>query len=214
MGFTHSCTHTQSLLAVAIGASLGLHMWMPLNSSLAISLSPKGRAASVMGILNGVGSLAAIVGMGALALVSKIAGEIPLTAYYLVGGGFIVVAGLLVLRIPPTAGATAEAPPRMLLKGRYWLYYVLTFFQGSRKQVLNTFGMLVLVDTFKLQVWQISLILVASSVVNLVGSPYLGRLIDRFGERKMLTASYTILTLGCVGFATVGSVPVLILCCW
>ncbi len=98
----------------------------------------------------------------------------------------------------------------MLIKGRYWLYYVLTFFQGSRKQVLNTFGMLVLVDTYKLQVWQVSIILVASSVINLVGAPYLGRLIDRFGERRMLATSYTLLTLGCVGFATIGSVPILI----
>ena len=28
----------------------------------------------------------------------------------------------------------------MLLKRRYWLYYVLPFFEGSRKQVLNCAG--------------------------------------------------------------------------
>ncbi len=36
----------------------------------------------------------------------------------------------------------------MLLKRQYWLYYVLTSSPGIRKQVLNTFGTLVLVQTY------------------------------------------------------------------
>ncbi|MBN1248145.1 MAG: MFS transporter, partial [Anaerolineae bacterium] len=91
-----------------------------------------------------------------------------------------------------------------------WLYYVLTFFQGSRKQVLNTFGTLVLVQTCKLQVHQIGLILMISSVINLVGSPYLGRLLDHYGERPVLTTSYALLALSCIGFATSSSVSFLI----
>lgn len=199
------------LLVVAVLASLGLHMWMPLNSSLALSLSPKGKTGSVMGTLNSVGSLAAIVGMGALALISWIAGETPLTVYYFAGAALFIIAGLLVLRVPPSAGATDEKPPRLLLKGRYWLYYVLTFFQGSRKQVLNTFGTLVLVQSFGLQIHQISLILMVSSVINLVGSPFLGRLLDRYGERPVLSTSYALLVLSCIGFATIKSVGFLIL---
>jgi predicted MFS family arabinose efflux permease len=189
------------LLVVAVVASLGLHMWMPLNSSLAMSLSAEGRAGSVMGTLNGVGALATIVGMGALALITRVAGDVPLTAYYTTGALLIVTAGLLILRIPPDIGRTVSQPPRILLKTRYWLYYVLTFFQGSRKQVLNTFGMLVLVETYKLKVWHISLILVVSSLVNLLGAPYLGRLIDRWGERSTVSLSYVILLLCCIGFA-------------
>ncbi len=202
----HSYT---GLLAVAVLASLGLHMWMPLNSSLALSLSPRGKTGSVMGTLNGIGSLAAIVGMGALALISVIAAQTPLSAYFIVGAVLFVIAGLLVLRIPPSAGATDEVPPRMLLKRQYWLYYVLTFFQGSRKQVLNTFGTLVLVQTYGMQVQQISLILTLSSMINLIGSPYLGRLLDRYGERIVLTTSYALLVLGCVGFASSSNVAFL-----
>ncbi len=200
-----------ALLIVAVVASLGLHIWMPLNSSLAMSLSPKGKAGSVMGMLNGIGSLAAIVGMGALALIARVAADIPLTAYYLVGAGLIIIAGFALFRIPPDVGATDVEPPRLLLKRRYWLYYVLTFLQGSDKQVLNTFGILVLVERFGLKVWEISLILVASSLINLVGAPYLGRLIDRLSERTVVSTSYVILMLACVGFAIVDSVWVLAL---
>jgi predicted MFS family arabinose efflux permease len=200
-----------ALLVVAVIASLGMHMWMPLHSSLALGLSPKGKAATVVGTLNGIGAMASIVGMGVLALIGGLAAEIPLSAYYLAGAGLVIVAGFLILRIPPDVGTTNTNPPRMLVKRRYWLYYVLTFFQGSRKQVLNTFGMLVLVETFGLPVWQVSLILVASSIVNLVGSPYMGKLIDRFGERTMITISYAVLTICCLGFSAVHNVWLLVI---
>lgn len=199
-----------ALLVVAVIASLGMHMWMPLHSSLAMGLSPEGKTATVVGTLNGIGAMASIVGMGVLALIGGLATEIPLSAYYLGGAGLVVIAGLLILRIPPDVGTHRTKPPRMLVNKRYWLYYVLTFFQGSRKQVLNTFGMLVLVETFGLPVWQISLILVASSIVNLVGSPYMGRLIDRFGERTMVSISYVVLVVGCLGFATIHNVWLLV----
>lgn len=201
-----------ALLVVAVIASLGLHMWMPLHSSLAMCLSTKETTGRVMGSLNAVGALAAIAGMGGLALLSKLseAAPIPLEAYYLGGGLFIIVAALLIARLPTDIGATETAPPRILLKGSYWLYYVLTFFQGSRKQVLNTFGMLVLVDKFGLEVWQISLLLLVSSVVNFVGSPRLGLLLDRWGERLTVSLSYLILTLCCVGFAVLKSVWLLV----
>ena len=94
----------------------------------------------------------------------------------------------------------------MLLKRRYWLYYVLTFFQGSRKQVLNTFGSLVLVDQFGFEVWQISLLLLISALVSFVAGPYAGALVDRYGERRVLSLSYLGLALCCLGYATLGNV--------
>ena len=199
-----------ALLVVAVIASLGMHMWMPLHSSLAMGLSPEGKTASVLGQLNGVGALASLIGMGALALITWAASDLSLSVYYLVGAGLVIIAAFLLLRIPSTVGATETEPPRMLVKKRYWLYYVLTFIQGSRKQVLHTFGMLVLVQTFHLEVWHISLILLVSSIINLVGSPYMGTLIDRIGERTILTATYAGLALTCVGFATIHNVWLLV----
>jgi len=203
----HSYT---ALLVVAVIASLGLHMWMPLRSSLAMYLSGKKQTGQVMGTLNSIGALASIVGMGALTLITKLAASMPLELYYIVGGALIIFSALLIARLPKDIGATETKPPRMLLKGKYWLYYILTFFQGSRKQVLNTFGMLVLVDRYQLEVWQISLLLLASSVINMFGSPYMGKLIDLWGERTTTSISYVMLTLCCVGFAVIDNVWMLV----
>jgi predicted MFS family arabinose efflux permease len=157
-----------------------------------------------------VTALANIAGMGVIALLTKLATSLSLGTYYVIGGALIAVAGLLLIRIPADVGATNLRQPRMLLKNRYWLYYVLTFFQGSRKQVLNTFGMLVLVENFGLRVWQISLLLLVSGLVNFLGAPYLGRLLDQLGERRVISGSYVVLTLCCIGFATLNQVWLLV----
>jgi predicted MFS family arabinose efflux permease len=198
------------LLLVAIVASLGFHMWMPLNSALAMCLSERDKTGRVLGTLSSVGALAALAGMGVISLVARLFESMSLGTYYVAGGAFIVVAAFLLTRLPAHIGATETEQPRMLLKRHYWLYYVLTFFEGSRKQVLGTFGTLVLVDSFGLKVWQISLILLASSIVNLVSGPYVGHLVDRFGERSTVSASYVILVLCCLGFSTLHDVWILV----
>jgi len=199
-----------ALLAVAVLASLGMHIWMPLSSALSMSLSTKDTTGHVLGTLGSVGALAGLAGMGAITLLSRFIQSLPLGVYYGVGGGFVVLAALLIWRLPTSIGSTETKQPRMLIKGRYWLYYVLTFFQGSRKQVLNTFGTLMLVDKFEFEVWQISSLLLASSVLNMLAGPWIGRLVDRFGERKTMPVSYAILTACCIAFAVVKDVWMLV----
>ena len=80
-----------TLLVVAVIASLGLHMWMPLNSSLAMHLSGKEQTGQVMGTLNAIGAFASIIGMGVLTLISKFAPSTPLELYYIVGGILIIL---------------------------------------------------------------------------------------------------------------------------
>jgi predicted MFS family arabinose efflux permease len=200
-----------ALIAVAIIASLGMHMWMPLRSTLAMCLTTKDKTGRVLGSLASVGALASLAGMGILSLISKIFESISLRAYFIGSGVFIIAAAFLIFRIPTQVGATEVKPPRMLLSYRYWLYYVLTFLDGARKQILDSFGMLMLVDKFGLKVWNISSLLLVSSVLNMISGPYVGRLIDRYGERRMVPLSYILLSLCCVGFATIPSVWILAL---
>jgi MFS family permease len=194
-----------ALLAVAVTASLGMHMWMPLNSALGMGLSQRDKTGRTLGTLNSVGALASLAGMGVLSLIALVFQDVPLRAYYVAGAIFIGIAATLLWRIPTYVGETEQEQPRMLLKKRYWLYYVLTFFQGSRKEVLNSFGTLVLVGSFGSEVWQISTLLLVSSIVNLLAGPYLGSLVDRFGERRTVTTSYIVLILGCLGFVFIGN---------
>ncbi len=189
------------LVSLAILASVGMHMYMPLESSLGLAVSPPGRAGRALGTLSAVTALASLTGMGTIAVSSRLFTAIPLRGYLVIAGILITLSALLLLRLPRNLGVTAVPPPRMLVRRRYWLYYVLTFFEGSRKQVLNTFGALVLVDVYHFQAWQISVLLLVSGAVNFIGAPMLGALLDRLGERRTLTMSYALLTLCCLGYA-------------
>jgi len=200
----YATVHSYSaLLVVAVVGSLGFHNWMPLQSTLGLALTKKEEAGRILGALASVGSLAAIVGMGVTALLAT---TLPLQQFYVVGGLVIALGGLLVSRIPGHVGCQEETQPRVIFKRHYWLYYVLTFFEGSRRQVFGTFSTLILVQNYDLGVREISLLLVVSSIANFVLSPRLGRLLDVVGERIMLSVSYVALALCFVGYATVHNV--------
>jgi len=191
------------LVPVEILASLGLHIWMPLLTLLGTALAARAHAGRVLGLLGGAAALGMITGMGLAALLSGVGEGVPLRAYYAIGAVLIAAAGLLLTRLPRDTGVTVERPQRILVSKRYWLFYLLTFMQGARKQVMASFGALVLVAYFDWQVWQISSLLLVSAVVNTVASPAAGWTLDHFGERAMLTASYVITAFCCVGFAVV-----------
>lgn len=95
---------------------------------------------------------------------------------------------------------------RLVLKKRYRVYYVLTFFEGSRQQIFHTFGAWVLVNHYNLDARKISAILIVSGMVNFLVAPRMGKWIDRFGERKTLSISYVALALAFVGYALVHNV--------
>lgn len=197
----YALVHSYSaLIVVSLAASLGFHIWMPLNSSLALGLTTRENSGKVLGSLSAVGALASIVGMGGIVLLSRL---LPLRAFNAFGGLSMVAAALLIARLPKNIGGTKKAQPRLLFRRRYWLYYVLTFFEGSRMQVFSTFGTLILVRNYGLQARDISLLLLASSVVNFLAAPRLGHLLDKVGERLTLSVSYVVLALSFVGYATV-----------
>jgi predicted MFS family arabinose efflux permease len=194
------------LVPVEILASLGLHVWMPLLTILGTALVPRNRTGSVLGLLGGAAALAVITGMGGAAALSRIGGGLPLRGYYVIGAVLLALAAGLLVLLPRGLGETVERPQRILLRRRYWVYYLLTFMQGERKQVLHSFGTLVLVSQFGWEVWQISTLLLISAVVNMVASPAIGRALDRYGERTILSASYAAIALSCVAFATISQI--------
>ena len=198
-----------ALLIVAVFTSFGFHGYQPLSPLLGMSLATESTRGRVLGTLASVGSLATIVGMGVLALTSGIVQNISLRWSYAIGGSIILIAAVLITRLPDGLGAAKGEQPRLLIRRRYWLYYVLTFFEGSRKQVLSSFGSLVLVQVFDWKVWQISSLLLVSALLNLLLSPYLGALVDRYGPRRALTSTYTVLMLCCVGYALIPHPPIL-----
>lgn len=189
-----------SLITMAVVASLGFHNWLPLQSSIAMGLVGRELSGRVLGRMSSAGALASIGGMLVVVLFT---GRFGLRPLFIVGAVFLLMAAFTVSRLPKNIGADSGAVPRLVFRKKYWLYYILTFFEGSRTQVFHAFGAWVLVDRYGLDARMISVILIASGAINFLVSPYMGKWIDKFGERRSLSVSYALLALSFVGYATI-----------
>jgi predicted MFS family arabinose efflux permease len=200
----YAAVHSWSaLVVVSLTASLGLHLWLPLNNSLGLGLVRKENSGKVLGALSAVAALASMAGIGSIILLSR---WLSLRALVGIAGVVIIVAAFVLTRLPKNIGETKKTQPRLLFKRRYWLYYVLLIFEGSRTQVFSAFNTMVLVYNYGLSALQISLLLLVSSLVNFLLSQRLGRLLDIVGERITLTIGYIALALCFVGYATINNV--------
>jgi len=201
---SYALVHSYSgLLVVAIIASIGLHGYQPIGPALGLSLATDNTRGRVLGVLASVGSLAGIVGMGVVALASALMTSLSLRWSYVIGGAVITLSSFAFMRLSSGLGATASVQPRLCLKKRYWRFYVLKLFEGSRKEILGSFCTLVLVQQFGWRVWQLSLLMLLRSVVTLFLAPYLGMAVDRYGPKRALIISYATLALACVAYATI-----------
>ncbi len=197
------------LLAAAIAASFGLHIYQPIGPALGLALASGKTRGRVLGLLASVGSLAGIAGIGALAITSNLMRDISLRWYYVIGGVIISLSALVFWRLSASLGATAQAQPRMVVKRRYWRFYLLKFFEGSRKEILGSFCLLVLVQFFGWEIWRTSTLLLVASVLSMVASPYLGAAVDRFGAKASLAVSYAVLAMAAVGYAVIPDAMIL-----
>jgi len=95
---------------------------------------------------------------------------------------------------------------RMVWRKDYRYYYLLNLLDGVRQQIFFSFGLWVLVNRFKLGVEDISLLLLTVTFVGIVSSSYVGRLIDRLGERRILQAINIGYVVALAGYALSGQV--------
>jgi predicted MFS family arabinose efflux permease len=193
-----------TLILISFTWSLGLHTWMPLNQSIALALSDDTNRGMRLGQVRSVTALANLVGIG---LVAALATQLGLRSIFLVAGASILIAALLVFRIPRNLRQVEK--PRLVFKRKYGLYYALTFLEGSRKQVFITFAVFALVKVYEATIREVAIAMVITSVVNLLIAPMVGKAIDRWGERRILTVNYVALVFIFISYAVVTYLPAL-----
>jgi hypothetical protein len=177
--------------------SVGGHLIMPARDSVALSLAHAGRQGRRLGQLGMVSTFAAIGGYGVVYVGTRfLHGDYP--GIFWAGAVAGVLAVGLWLGMPKIGGQ--EDRPRLVIKRRYWLFYLLSFFFGARKQVFITFGPWVLVRIFKQKAYVLAELGTVAALLGLFFQPWLGHLIDRFGERVVTMVDAVCLALVCLGY--------------
>ena len=186
-----------AMIAMMMVWSVGSHLIMPVRSSISMDLAHDGQKGRRLGQIQGVGIAASILGY---ALVWVVMDLMPRNyrLIYIIGGvvALCAAAVFFAMRMP---GAHLSRP-KFVFRRQYWLYYLLAFFFGARKQIFITFGPWVLVRIFHQEAIIFAKLFLAGAVLGVVFQPALGRAIDRFGERKVLMADAMLILCICAGY--------------
>ncbi len=201
------------LIVPSLVASVGFHSWLQLQDALGLSLARPGEEGSVLGRFRAIGFAGTVIAMVlVLALllgVEHFTGDLRANQGSWLRGLFVVsgIAGLIgaitIARFPVSedARAVARAAPAITWRREYGLYYVLSFLDGSRMQIYFAFAPFVLVEEFRVNARALTTLLIVSALINWRTGAWIGRLVDRYGEKRMLTVGYSLHLVVFLGFA-------------
>ncbi len=177
--------------------SSGNHLFMPVATTIGMELASDGRTGRRLGQLNAIRNLAAIAGSFLVFIGFKFFGFTYQHSFTIASIVFIAAAVLMFLMKPEKS-----APPKTYLKLRkeYSLYYALSVLSGSRKQIFITFAPWVIVTIFHKPTQTIATLVTIGGVIGIIFQPFLGKMIDRYGERLILSAEAVILVFVCLGY--------------
>ena len=175
------------LLFTTLLLSFGFHYFETLNQSLTLQYFDTKTAPLVFGRLRSLASASNLVVGG---LVFVLVGVLSYRNILLMFGLFVVVVSLSCLFMEPDDQQVPPQKKGMVLKRRYGLYYALTFLAGARRQVFVAFAVFLLVKNFEFSVQTITVLFILNNLINYFVSPLIGRAINRFGERKVLSIEY------------------------
>jgi predicted MFS family arabinose efflux permease len=193
------------LLLGTVLMSFGFHFFYPSNDAIVLMSVEKDQAPKMLGQLRSLGAISALA---ATAVVYLQVDKWGYRALFMAVGGIIVVGGLLLLPLGDTQGGL---PPRrkIILRRRYWLFYILAFLMGSRRHIFTTFAIFLLVKVHGISVQTTALLFLVNSVVNVYSLQLVGKLVVRLGERTMLSIAFGTLIFIFLGYAYVPYLSVL-----
>lgn len=194
------------LVAAILVMSSGMHLYFPAHSALTLRHSPEGRKAAGLGAVNSAFAAASLLGMAVVFVLTRF---ISFRAVFTLSGALILGGAATLFMLPREKGGLRRRS--FVFRPRYTVYYLLTLLSGGRRHIFFTFARFALVSLFGMSVAAIVALQGCGSALQVVTRPVMGRIIDRFGERRVLMFNYCTLVILYLGYAFVHSLPLVCL---
>ena len=189
--------------------STGEHIVMPVKSTISLDLAKRDKAGASLGITNSITQLGQIVGFFLVMAIFFILGRIGFKRTDILG--FRIVFGMSVA-LMVTSLLIALALQETTLKSqrrrfyfarKFYKYYMLEVFYGSRKQIFLTFAPYVLILYYGADPSIMSLLYAICAGFGILFSPLIGKIIDILGYKVVMVGDTLILIVVCLlyGFA-------------
>ena len=169
--------------------STGFHYFEAVKQSLSLQWLSKEEAPMVLGRLLAVGSLTSLIVYGCLWVLLEVF-QLPYLINFVIAGGICILLAFVMYIGFPSFPSKVEQNQNLVLRKRYWLYYLLTFLSGARRQIFVVFAAFLMVEKFGYSASQVTLLFLINYAFNWVFAERIGQLIGRFGERRALTFEY------------------------
>lgn len=188
-----------SLVVVSIFVyNMGTHIYMPLSNSIGMSFASAGDLGKKLGRMNAVNTFSLVVSSAVLWCLFTFLHISYLTAFSIGAAAFLMAAVPLFFMKPVK---TVKKSKRFIFRKEYGLYYWLSVLFGARKQIFITFGPWVLVDVFRQPVTTMTVLFFVVSIAGIFVKPWIGNMIDRLGEKRVLTSEAIGCFAVCLGYA-------------
>jgi len=178
--------------------SMGQHIFMPLSGSIGMSFARHDDIGKILGRLSAAGNIAVVVGSAGLWALFRFA-HIGYTTAFTIGAGAFIFSAILLSLI--RSSHTIRVTKRFVYRKEYRLYYWLCMLYGARKQIFITFGPWVLVEVFRQPVSTMTLLFFIVALIGIFVKPWVGYLIDKVGERFVLSGEALLFFFTCLGYA-------------
>ncbi|WP_298754502.1 MFS transporter [uncultured Arcobacter sp.] len=185
--------------------SIGFHYLETLNQSLALQWVPKEKAPIVLGKITAAKSFTSLIVFVLIFIMMK---------FYSVEYKYVYAFfGLTTLFVGIIAWIGFEhfrddvvQEKKLVIKKEYWLFYVLTFFAGARRQIFIVFAGFLLVEKFGVDIHNMVILLFVNSILNIYFAPKIGKFIVKVGEAITLRIEYIGLIIVFVSYAFVENI--------
>ena len=188
------------LIATTILMSFGFHYFETMNQSLTLQYFSKTDSPVVFGLLR---SRASACNVAVALFFLSFSELLSFKTMYLSFGIPIIIIAIFAFIQNPSRVDIPTQHKQMIYRKKYWLFYLLTLLAGARRQIFIAFAVFLLVKKFDYSIHEVAALFLLNNIINYFLSPFVGRCIAKYGERKVLSLEYGALILVFIGYALV-----------
>ncbi len=186
------------LAATTLIMSVGFHYFETTNQSLTLQYFDRLQAPVVFARIRSISAISNIaVGLGIFITASFLTFK---NQYLIIGLAAVGIAIWALLKNPVDNSLPAQHK-KMILRKKYWLFYVLNLLSGARRQIFVVFAVFLLVKKYDFSIQEITVLFVLNNIIAYFFNPLIGKGINKFGERKILSMEYASLFIIFLAYA-------------
>jgi hypothetical protein len=196
-------TSLSGLLMTTFIMSVGFHYFETTNKSLTVQYFNTTESPVVFARMRGFTALANIMVGFVIWALSFI---LPYEYTYLILGTSIALSGIIMLFRNPIQKEIPYQHKKLVFRKKYWLFYVLNFLAGTRRQIFTVFAIFLLVDHYHLGLRIVTGIYVINYALTYLLNPQISKALNNYGERIVLTMESSSLIVLFLGYAFINNV--------